>query len=158
MIVSQEYPADVTPVESALALLIASQSQAERARIVGLAGHAQISRRESKLVTGEADTYLEVYPAHYLLRVAKSDARLADTIIAWLKADKINNNDAEVEKDLSALAQRQAAEIAHVLSDLNDGDLSPAEAATHSTALQELQKQIHDVRIKLDRRATGRRK
>lgn len=144
-------PADLTLVEASLAQVISKTSQSERAQWVGLSGHGQISRREQKLTTGEADTYLEVYPGHYLLRVAKANPVLRESVVDFLNGEEVEAGDAV--KDLTSFAQHAAVEIAAILGDLSDGKIDRIEAARHSTALQQLQELIHQARLDLGRLA-----
>lgn len=151
---SQDHPADLSAVELALSAAIGDTKQKDRAVIVGLTNGAQLSRRESRLVTGEADTYVEVYLAHHFLRLAKAVPVLGDAVKAFLSDSEQVGDGTQVERDLSTFGQAAAEELAQIMRDGVDG-FDRAEAAKHRTSLMALQELIRTTITNLDHRARG---
>lgn len=132
-------------------------SQVERAEIVGLTGGAQLCRREARMATGEADTYLEVYLAHHFLRLARAVPALREAVVEFVTGAETPVTTEPVERDLSAFAEHAAHELGAIVAALSDQKISRIEAAQRDTALMQLQEQIHQVRIKLGKVARGGR-
>lgn len=153
--VTSAVPADLTDVEHACALVARSTSQEQRAAAVGLKCHSRISAREALATSAQVDGYVEAYPGHYLLRLAKAAPVLREAIIRFLSQDESTSDGASVERDLSTFAARASHELGEIIEALVDQKISRVEAATRDTALQLLAEQIHRVRIKLAKVARG---
>ena len=150
-------PADLTTVEAAAALVARKTSMEDRATVVGLKCHSRISAREGLATSGQVDGYVEAYPAHYLLRLAKAAPVLRAAIIEFLNDTACVVDHEPVEKDLNAFATRVSHELGEIIASLADQKISRIEAAQRDTALQLLQEHIHRVRIKLGKVARGGR-
>ncbi len=134
--------------------IVHETKQNERAVIVGLTTGAQLSRRESRLATGESDTYVEAYLAHHFLRLAQAVPGLRDAVLAFLNGTEPMGDDQRCERNLSAFGQAAARELADIMQDAGDG-IDRIEAAKHRTALLQLKELIGTSIVDLDRRANG---
>jgi hypothetical protein len=149
--------ADVTPVEAALKLTIEQTVQDDRAKVVGLTNHGQISRREQRLLTGECDSYLETYPGHYLMRMGRASPLLKEAMIAFLRSDEASVTDADVEHAVSRFVTRMLADLSTLNGLTEDDSLSSSEASRADAILQDYQARVHELRRKLGRRARSPR-
>jgi hypothetical protein len=155
--VSRQTPtAIVRRVEAAIRHAHETTTQEVIADQLGLLSHSGVNARIAKVNSGKIDSLLESYDGKQVVSLLAANRPFADALIAALASEDTGNSATAVQA-LRTLGKAFSAELGEILDDLDDNDLSPAEADAHLCALDRIAADLAVTRADLLQRKSTRR-
>jgi hypothetical protein len=153
---AHDFAEPVRQVIEALTGLMASTSQKERAAALGHRAHSEVSRIEQRVVTGEADNYLDAYGPARVVLFARAFPEFREALISATAPTTAAAEPERCGTDLVDVASTCARSIETIVQRLPDG-LSVTELREIDEQLHTLQETLRRTRVDIGRKIRGPR-